>query len=98
MDKSCNCPICNHSNCACERVINKDIEISTPVSASPIVKVGKIKRECCKPQICHVRGCEFVIKQIICVEIPICYDVDVDIGDSYTDCVPDCDPDCDCTN
>jgi len=85
MNKNCGCPICNNRDCNCESLTNKNIEINTPVNVEPTVKVGKIRRECGKPQICHVRGCEFVIKQTICVEIPICYDIDVDIGDSYTD-------------
>ena len=86
MNKDCNCATPSKKDCDCVSVICKNIEIDTPVSVDPSIKVGKIKRECGKPQICHVRGCEFVIKQTICVEIPICYDVDVDVGDSYTDC------------
>ena len=83
MNQDCNC---NARKCDCERVVSKNIEIDTPVSVEPTVKIGKIKQECGKPQICRTHGCEFIIKQTICVEIPICYDVGVDVGDSCTDC------------
>ena len=78
----------------CRSITKKPIEISTPVKIEPIVKVGKITKECGKPVICwdtekepdFTRACEFVIKQTIYVEIPICYDVETDVGESYVDC------------
>jgi len=78
----------------CKSITKTPIEISTPIKIEPIVKVGRITKECGKPEIrwdtekksdCN-RACEFVIKQTIYVEIPICYDVETDIGESYVDC------------
>ena len=78
----------------CKSTTKKPIDINTPVKLEPIVTVGRINTECAKPEIsrqswkkseCN-RTCEFVIKQTIYVEIPICYDVDSDIGPSFIDC------------
>ena len=92
----------------CKHTIKKPIDIQTPVKLEPSVTVGRISTECAKPEISRQynsqnnsrceggnRACEFVIKQTIYVEIPICYDVDSDIGPSYVDCrdytpEPDC--------
>jgi len=78
----------------CKSITKTPIEINTPIKIDPIIKIGKITKECGKLEICWdteknpgcKRACEFIIKQTIYVEIPICYDVETDIGESYVDC------------
>jgi len=95
MDNNYKCIGNNYDrDCKCKSITKTPIEISTPVKIKPIVKVGRITEECGKPEICWCnekgsdckRACEFVIKQTIYVEIPICYDVETDVGESYVDC------------
>ena len=60
------------------------------------LQCGRIKTECGRPEITPFtegrnecgrrRACNFVIKQKIEVEIPISYEVDTDIGESFVDC------------
>ena len=84
----------NDKDCKCKSITKKPVDISTPVKIEPIVNVGKITTECSKSEICWntekkpdcKRACEFVIKKTIYVEIPICYDVDVQVNPSYIDC------------
>ena len=95
MSKNCNC---HRNTCRrdwkCKSRANQLMDINTPVRVEPIVDVGRIKTVYRRPRICfHTKrpncckcACEFIIKQTIDVEIPICYDVDVDIGNSYVDC------------
>ena len=94
MSNNCNgrpCPRPKEEGC--EKVINKSMEISTPVSIEPEIEVGKIVTTCGRPVIeerdseCgRRRACNFVIRQRIDVEIPISYEVDTDIGDSHVAC------------
>lgn len=78
----------------CKSIAKTPVKISTPIKIEPIAKIGRITKECGKPEIywnteekCNRnRACEFVIKQTIYVEIPLCYDVETEIGESYVDC------------
>jgi len=80
----------------CKNTIKAPIGISTPVRVEPSVMHGRVNVHCGTPEIVRNSGksrecnggggCEFVISQTICVEIPICYDVDTDIGASYIEC------------
>ena len=83
---------CGGRDCACESVTRQRLDVSTPVRVVPIVQAGSIMINCEKPKICGFterpckRVCEFIIKQTINIEIPICYDIRTDIGDSFIDC------------
>ena len=81
-------------NRRCRSVTKKPIDISTPITVEPNVRVGRINTECADSEIlwrnerksgCR-RTCEFVVKQTIFVEIPISYDVNTDVGESFIDC------------
>ena len=95
MNRNCNCH--NDSwiqNRQCKSIANKSIDVNTPVRVEPRVEVGRIRTACQRPRIFfqperrpnHRHACDFVIRQTINVEIPISYDVETNIGDSYVDC------------
>ena len=93
MNNSCGC---SGNSCAkghkCKSVTKKPIGISTPVRVEPTVKPGRIRTKYERPQICWPAesegkcACDFVIKQTIYVEIPMYYNVETDVGESYVDC------------
>ena len=78
----------------CRAVINKKIEVNTPVKVNVKSRSGNINVTCSKPRIanfsphpdCNSDSCEFTVSQLICVEIPICYHVRADVGSSFVDC------------
>ena len=77
----------------CESTTRQRMDVSTPVRVVPVVQVGSARIDCEEPKICGYaerpckRVCEFIIKQKINIEIPICYDIRTDIGDSFVDCL-----------
>ena len=47
------------------------------------------RKSCCESRrdnCCERNSCEFVVEQILTVEIPIRYDVRADVGESFVDC------------
>lgn len=93
MNRHCGCHRNTHyRDWKCKSIINQSIDINTPIRIEPTVKVGRMRTRCRKPRICfhtdngNKSACEYVIKQTIDIEIPVCYDVETDIGDSYIDC------------
>ena len=95
MNNNCSCSknACGKDH-KCRSITKKPIDIDTPVRVEPTVKVGRIKTEYQRPEVCWYdegeadckHACEFVIRQTISVEIPICYDVQTDVGESCVDC------------
>ena len=94
---------CDRDSDDCRTVINKDIEVKTPVSVDVKSRTGNVKILCARPRITaseiisskRSSKCEFTINQKICVEIPICYQVRADVKDSYVECDIDCNVDLD---
>ena len=84
----------NNEKKECKKITNKCIEVNTPVKLETIVDIEDISVKSNEPQIicnskkkCHNNYiCEFVIKQTLLVEIPICYQTDADAGDSFVKC------------
>ena len=78
----------------CKTVVEQSMEICTPFKLEPMVWVGDMVMECLESEIrkrpkndCQNRNsCEFMVKQTIKVEIPICYSVQVAAGDNYIEC------------
>lgn len=65
----------------CKNVVHEDVCISAKVVIDPIVEIGPISTHCMsRPEIgpctdkCEPRGsCSFVVRQRICVEVPITF-------------------------
>ena len=82
----------------CKSVIEKFLTICLPVSTTPIVRVGKIKTECCGNPIVSSKkyekccgemkngSCDFTVIQKMKVEIPIDFTASTKIDDLYVDC------------
>lgn len=92
------------NSCDKENIVHQLLKVQAQVSVTPIVKHGKHKvycldscikpnSDCCNDGPDH--NCNFTLTQIICVEIPICFDADVDIKKGILCCgKPYVKPDC----
>lgn len=68
----------------CKNVVHEDVCLSAKVVIDPIVDIGPISTHCLsKPEIipceckCDSKGtCSFVVRQRICVEVPIAFGAD----------------------
>ena len=78
----------------CDAVAHQCMEVGTPVKIDVVSSSRCVRIECCKPFICghshpecyRKSSCEFVVKQLIDVRIPICYHVNTNMGESYVKC------------
>ena len=95
MYKNSDCSInANNRTYQCQNLAKHSIGVNTPVKVDPIVTVGEVRTACSRPRIFRCPGrnpncrcaSEFVIRQNISVEIPIYYDIETNIGESYVDC------------
>ena len=80
-------------NAACKRVGHQKAELSVPVSVHPFAKVGKITTKCLKDpiitkDICEEasESCDFTIKQVILVEVPVDFGAITDVGETVVTC------------
>lgn len=80
----------NHSedkNCECTSVVEKYIEVRTPIILDTKAEIDDITYKCEKPEItcCTKKNCsnnyvyEFVIKQVLKVKVPIKYSTEANI-------------------
>jgi hypothetical protein len=85
---------CNYKN-NCVGVVKQIVEVNTPVSLEAIANINNTKVDCGEPKICSFskpncyhdnKTCEFTIKQTLCVEIPISYQIKTKAGNSYMEC------------
>lgn len=68
----------------CKNVVHEDVSLSAKVMIDPIVDIGPISTHCLtKPEIipCECkhdskRTCSFIVRQRICVEVPIAFGAD----------------------
>ncbi len=95
-----------HSNC--EALVHQLLEVEAHVTITPLIKHGKPIISCVESDIqpcCDsekekeeksetaARKCTFTVTQLICVEIPIAFDVEVDVDQGIaTCCTPDFGP------
>lgn len=79
----------------CTAYTYQSATVSVPVAVRPQVKLGTIDTYCCgEPQItpspykivCKPGGCDFVLTQNICVEVPIHFSADAFQGCPKTMC------------
>ena len=72
---------CQTAKGVCKNVVHEDVCISAKVVIDPIVDIGPIATHCIrKPEIAPCNGkcaptnsCSFVVRQRICVEVPIAF-------------------------
>ena len=87
------------SNCheidGCIAKTKRLVDVVTPIKLEVIASSEAMDIKCGRPRICdcsrcyshcHKDGCEFTIKQTLCVEIPISYKVEAKTGPSKTNC------------
>ena len=76
-------------------ITNQKIEINTPIKIKAISDVKDMKIKCGEPRICNYsksdcyynqNSCEFIVSQILNIEIPISYMIKADAKDSYVEC------------
>lgn len=74
---------CKTAQKICEDVVNANVCISAKVVIDPIVEIGPIRTECLpKPEVIPCdekfvpgrdKSCSFIVRQRVCVEIPIAF-------------------------
>ena len=84
-------------NKICPAVGYQKVGVCVPVTVTPFAHAKEIKMKCCgKPVVstcsCPCTGkkngiCTFTISQTICVEVPIEFGANVQVGDTYVDCL-----------
>jgi hypothetical protein len=89
----------------CDTIVHQLLELEAKVTLTPHIKNGKPKIFCIDSEIqpcCEsekedgeklelaAKKCCFTVSQVICVEIPISFDVDVDVDKGIVNC---CKPD-----
>ena len=94
-DCYCNkCLECTYKH-LCVAIINKKVEIKTPITIETRTDVECGRIECGEPKICGYskagcskdkNTCEFIVKQILNIEIPITYFVKALADESYANC------------
>ena len=67
------------------------IDICVPIEVHPFAKVGEITVKCCDDPIVKEDEededkCSFIIKQKICIEVPIEFGAETETGDTFIDC------------
>lgn len=91
------------TDCDKEEIVHQFLEVQAQVTVTPLVNHGTPKAYCVDSDIkqdgnwdCVWRPgrrrdkCTFTLSKVICVEIPITFDVDVDVDQGITRC---CEPD-----
>lgn len=93
-------------SCDKQNIVHQLVKVQAQVKVTPVVKHGipkvycvdaSMKPGCNRDFDCSCCGsdCNFTLIQTICVEIPICFDADVDIKKGILCCGdPDIKPDC----
>jgi hypothetical protein len=92
----------------CDAIVHQLLEVEAQVTVKPLIKHGKPMVYCVDTEIQTDRNCKeeeeengsdksdkckFTVTQVICVEIPLSFSVDVDINDGRIDCsVPEVGP------
>lgn len=84
-----------HSSCS--RTVTRCSEVCVPIRVNPIASVGEPITRCCgRPEV-TVRenalqqncpcGCNIVVRQCVCVSIPITYCTAIDVQPTEVDCM-----------
>jgi hypothetical protein len=87
MDEQRKCRPASRCHEDCGAVAHQCVEVATPVRIDVTSKSEGVEIECGRPIICdfseadcHRKGsCQFVVKQVIDVKIPISYHVNTDV-------------------
>jgi len=85
---------CNKKTNECRTTTNQCVEVNTPVILETTVDIAEVSVICNEPQIvcshkkhCNNKYiCEFVIKQVLNVEIPVSYQTEVTADNSTINC------------
>lgn len=99
--------------CEKNTIVHQLVEVEAEITIKPIVKHGKPKVSCyeadvhssnssncgkCKRKEKSCGKCTYSVSQIICVEIPVNFDVEVDVDKGITKCgkphIGPCDDEC----
>lgn len=89
-----------YSSCEKRALVHQCVEVNANVTVTPILDHGNptvlcIKSEvypghCCKEEItscdCSSESCTFHVSQVLCVEIPISFGVEVDVDKGHIKC------------
>ncbi len=85
-------PVCSQP-AGCETIASQFVNVCVPVTITPQATLGPVSTTCCgTPAICskctgHPGGCcSFAISQLICVEVPVCFDTVVAPGRTHIQC------------
>jgi len=81
-------------NNSCSSVVQKAIDVCTPITVETVVDVEDVEIKCCDAEViccserryCDTCIYEFSVRQTICVEIPLRYKTETTICDSRVDC------------
>jgi len=90
------CLDCNSQN-KCDAAVEQCVAVHTPIRLEVASEPTDMEIECgipricsySKPRCCRKSSREFVVKQFLCVKIPISYTVKADMLESYIECNKD---------
>lgn len=82
----------------CPATGHQKINVTVPVTVTPYAHTGEIRVKCCGHPVVHSAcalpdagnyndTCSFTIAQTICVEVPVEFGADTNIGDTLIDCL-----------
>ncbi|MEF9915995.1 MAG: hypothetical protein RR275_05055 [Lachnospiraceae bacterium] len=87
--------ICGTENQTCTNILSQYTKVSVPIRIKPCAEVGELIADCygeptitvrqCQNSNCEC-GCDFVITQCICIQIPMEYSVESNVGSTAFTC------------
>jgi hypothetical protein len=98
-----------NENIACPVVGYQSTSVCVPVKVTPFAKAGATITKCCgepivKPGSAICSGakngvCSLTISQTLCIEVPVLFGAEAEVGDTYVDCLDASDKMCsECEN
>lgn len=90
-----------YSSCEKRALVHQCVEINANVTVTPILDHGDPTVSCIKSEVCSGHSCKekesvncdscsesctFHVSQVLCVEIPICFGVEVDVEKGHIRC------------
>jgi hypothetical protein len=109
MDKIMTGTANNNDNETCPATGFQLVQVCVPVTVKPFARPGATITKCCgEPIIEHENGdktdkacsgtkngiCSFTITQTLCVEVPVLFGAEAEVGDEYVKCLGASDKSC----
>lgn len=87
-------------NSSCEKLVQQYVKVNADVTVTPLFEHGEPTVTCVKSEVtpcspheskecessCCEEVCQFRVSQVLCIEIPLCFGVDVDVEKGSISC------------